>query len=465
MVSGTLYATPNNIRTFEILIAAKYGNSSLKVEYAKEPLNSKKYPFEKLPYFESSDGKTVLTGSHAISKLVAQNALTAGHSSSTNKEADAAQIVQFFHLVDNDILPSVLQWVLPCVSAMQYNKSQVDEAKVQTLRLLTLLNDYLLSRTYLVGERLSLADVSVACSLMLVYQYVLDAENRKKLTNLTRWFETCVNQPHFKSVIGDFHACSTPSQFDQSKFKQFQDSCANAGASAGDAHAGSKQAAKPQQQQQQQKDAKPKEEKKKDKKDATAAPAGGKKDKKAPVENGPGPDEEMDASEEALAQEPKQNDPFAAFPKGTLNLEEFKRVYSNEDTLTKALPYFWQNFDPSAYSIWYCEYKYADELTLVFMSCNLIAGMFQRLDKLRKNAFGSMCLFGTDNNSTISGIWVWRSHELAFTLSDDWKVDYESYTWKKLDPNSEETKTMVKEYFAWEGAFGGKKFNQGKIFK
>lgn len=52
-------------------------------------------------------------------------------------------------------------------------------------------------------------------------------------------------------------------------------------------------------------------------------------------------------------------------------------------------------------------------------------------------------------------------------LSPDWGVDYESYEWRKLDPNSEECKTMVKEYFLWEGEFknAGKDFNQGKIFK
>jgi elongation factor 1-gamma len=91
--------------------------------------------------------------------------------------------------------------------------------------------------------------------------------------------------------------------------------------------------------------------------------------------------------------------------------------------------------------------------------------MMQRLDKMRKNAFGSMILFGEDNNSTISGIWVWKGHELAFPLSPDWQVDYESYEWKKLNPDDPQTKTLVKEYFSWEGGFGGKKFNQGKIFK
>jgi elongation factor 1-gamma len=54
---------------------------------------------------------------------------------------------------------------------------------------------------------------------------------------------------------------------------------------------------------------------------------------------------------------------------------------------------------------------------------------------------------------------------LLLQLSPDWQVDYECYTWKKLDPDAEATKKLVKEYFAWEGDFDGKKFNQGKIFK
>lgn len=146
-------------------------------------------------------------------------------------------------------------------------------------------------------------------------------------------------------------------------------------------------------------------------------------------------------------------------------MDDFKRCYSNEDT-DKSIPYFWQNFDPENYSIWYGEYKYSEELTKVFMSCNLITGMYQRLDKMRKQAFASVCLFGSDNNSTISGVWVWRGHDLAFTLSPDWQIDYETYKWEKLDAKSEATKKLVEQYFAWTGTDkGGRPFNQGKIFK
>lgn len=100
------------------------------------------------------------------------------------------------------------------------------------------------------------------------------------------------------------------------------------------------------------------------------------------------------------------------------------------------------------------------------MSCNLITGMFQRLDKMRKQAFASVCLFGKDGDSSISGVWVWRGPGLAFELSPDWQVDYESYEWRKLDPASDDTKDLVKRYLSWTGTDAdGRPFNQGKIFK
>ncbi|XP_010215809.1 PREDICTED: elongation factor 1-gamma [Tinamus guttatus] len=195
----------------------------------------------------------------------------------------------------------------------------------------------------------------------------------------------------------------------------------------------------------------PKEEKKQEKKE----------------EKKPAPEEELDECDQALAAEPKSKDPFAHLPKSPFVMDEFKRKYSNEDTLSVALPHFWEHFDKEGWSIWYAEYRFPEELSQTFMSCNLITGMFQRLDKLRKNAFASVILFGTNNDSSISGVWVFRGQELAFPLSPDWQVDYESYTWRKLDSDSEECKTLVKEYFLWEGEFQhvGKPFNQGKIFK
>ena len=60
-------------------------------------------------------------------------------------------------------------------------------------------------------------------------------------------------------------------------------------------------------------------------------------------------------------------------------MDEFKREYSNKDTLTVALPYFWSHFEKEFYSLWFCEYKFSSELTQVFMSSNLIGGLFKSI--------------------------------------------------------------------------------------
>jgi len=167
---------------------------------------------------------------------------------------------------------------------------------------------------------------------------------------------------------------------------------------------------------------------------------------------------------ELSLQEPKTNDPFANLPKSSFNLDEFKRTYSNKE-LSVSLPYLWQNFDKENYSFWFCEYKYADELSQIFMSSNLIGGMYQRLEKLRKNSFASMCVWGENGNNTIAGVWFWRGQELVFPLCPDWTTDYESFSWRKLSVDSEDDRKFINQVFSWEGDLNGKNYADGKIFK
>ncbi|KHJ40914.1 elongation factor 1 gamma, hypothetical protein [Trichuris suis] len=414
----------NSFQAKKLLAVAELSNVKLKTDDVSMAKSAHENPLSNQVYFVSSKGQH-LCSPNAIA-LYLSNAMTA-----LKDQFHVVQIVEWLDMADTQFLPHVLTWVLPSLSAMEFNKSKVEDAKQQLAAQLRWLNGVMFSRTFLVGERLSVADVVLACNLLPAFQHVLDEKQRTQYVNVTRWFLTVVNQPFFKKAYGPWELCTKPAEFERSKYQEFES------ATSGKA----KKAKKP-------------------KEPAAAKPA---EEPKKPPE---------DEEDEDVPAEPKQKDPFAAFPKGKFDMEAFKRVYSNEDTITKALPYFWEHFDPENYSIWYCEYKYPNELTKVFMSCNLITGasnvvnfISNRLDRMRKNAFASVCVFGTDNNASISGVWIWRGHELAFTLSEDWQIDYESYTWDKLDPAAEKTKKLVEEYFAWEGSFDGKTFNQGKIFK
>lgn len=100
----------------------------------------------------------------------------------------------------------------------------------------------------------------------------------------------------------------------------------------------------------------------------------------------------------------------------SFDMDDFKRTYSNQDTATVAIPHFWDHFNKEDYSVWLAEYQYNDELKRVFMACNLVGGMFQRIEKLRKTAFASVGVFGKDGDVSISGIWICRTQELAFMV-------------------------------------------------
>lgn len=41
----------------------------------------------------------------------------------------------------------------------------------------------------------------------LLYFKVLEPSDRKVLTNVTRWFTTCINQPQFLKVLGKIALC------------------------------------------------------------------------------------------------------------------------------------------------------------------------------------------------------------------------------------------------------------------
>lgn len=98
----------------------------------------------------------------------------------------------------------------------------VEHAKEDINKALAALNSHLLTRTYLVGERLTLADICVAMTLLHLYQYVLEPELRKPYQNVNRWFQTVIYQPESIAVIGAFKLADKTIEFDPKKFAETQ---------------------------------------------------------------------------------------------------------------------------------------------------------------------------------------------------------------------------------------------------
>ncbi|XP_064157838.1 elongation factor 1-gamma-like isoform X19 [Anguilla rostrata] len=550
---ATLYTPRDFWRSYPILISAQYSGARITVDPSFPGFKGEDsretdcflsdFPLRKVPAFVEN-GFWIQEAS-AIANYVASDVLRG------SGPQDQALVQQWVNLAEGEIVPSMASWVYPAMGRAAYSEKASEKAKEVLLGLLSVLNQHLLPRTYLVGDAVTLADISVACALLLLFTQAMEPSMRQVYLNVTRWFCTCVHQPQFRTVLGDVVLCETaavpgklnvtpasseeilkapqqeevsvkqhqhqqqqeevPQQAEEQKQQQVEEQEEQKQPLVEEEQKQplvEEEQKQPPQVEEEQKEQPQVEEEQKEQpqveEEQKEQPQVEEEQKQQPPqveedqkEQPPQVEEEqkqqppqveqrqeqpqveveqkqekpqvegLDATEEALAAEPKAKDPFASLPKSSFVLDEFKRTYSNEDTLKVALPYLWEKLDPNGWSLWYCEYKYPSELSRVFMSCNLITGMFQRLDRLRKHAFASVALLGADGDSSISGVWLLRGQRLPFELCEDWKADYESYSWRKLDPGSEETRTLVREYLSWQGDFKhvGKTFNQAKIFK
>lgn len=421
MASGKLYTYPDNFRADKIRAVANISGYNLQVapEYVHGVTNKTdefqgKF-FGKVPAFES--GNTALCDDTAIAHFVGNQQTRGG-----DRTAD---VICWAGFAEGNLLPAVAQWVWPTLGIVAPNKNHVNDAKANLKDYFTHLNGMLAGQTFLVGERITYADITCALTLRSAYENVFTPEWRAPYPHVNRWFMTVVNQPGVKSVIGDVKLCVKEAQFDAKKFAEVT------------GKAGKDK--KPAKKDQPKKEAQPKKEKK------AAAPA-------------PEP-----------AKEDKPKDPWGDCPKFTLDMDAWKRFFSNNPE-EQSIEHFWTLITPEVkehYSLWMADYQYADELTMDFMAANLVGGMFQRIEKLRKHAFASVIVGGTTRDLNITGLWFWRGNTLAFERSPDWQIDYEVYTWKKLDWDAPETKELVYKYWKWDEAakFGGKAFNEGKIYK
>ena len=80
-------------------------------------------------------------------------------------------------------------------------------------RAIAVVNDHLASRTYLVNEHITLADLTVAAITQTNVAWTLDPELRKKYGNIVRHMETVVNNPKLKAIFGETTYCDKAMQY------------------------------------------------------------------------------------------------------------------------------------------------------------------------------------------------------------------------------------------------------------
>eukprot|EP01042_Synura_sphagnicola_P014004 gene14004-17721_t len=199
-----LYVDAGNFRAFKILIAAEYAGVTIDVPEFKAGTDNttedfrKKSPLGKVPVLETAQGS--IFESNAIARYVARlrpDAELLGVSF-----FESAQVDSWIEFNSHELELPATVWYYPVLGAAPYNASLSAKAKGDVSRALKVLENHLADKTYLVGEKITLADITVASTLVYPFKFVADASFRGAFPNVIRWFETLVHQPAFEAVVG-----------------------------------------------------------------------------------------------------------------------------------------------------------------------------------------------------------------------------------------------------------------------
>eukprot|EP00695_Tsukubamonas_globosa_P001072 TRINITY_DN200_c0_g1_i7.p1 TRINITY_DN200_c0_g1~~TRINITY_DN200_c0_g1_i7.p1 ORF type:complete len:335 (+),score=189.84 TRINITY_DN200_c0_g1_i7:71-1006(+) len=207
-MSVTVFSYPNNPRVWKAAIAGKYNDVNVESPAFNFGVDNKtaefvkQFPFGKVPAATTSEGP--LFESNAIARYVARQSDKARlYGSNVYESALVDQWIDAFGELDNSahVVLMTLMGYLP------YNKAAYEKGLTGVKGFLATFDKVLATRTYLVGNRVTLADIVAAMSLYWPMKMFLDATTRMSFVNVSRYYKTLVNQPNFKAVIGEVTLC------------------------------------------------------------------------------------------------------------------------------------------------------------------------------------------------------------------------------------------------------------------
>ncbi|KAI0182300.1 glutathione S-transferase [Xylaria flabelliformis] len=211
MTFGTIYTHNPNPRTTAILVIAKAHGLDLKVVYADRD-DGENYEellrvnaLGQVPTFVSSDG-WVLCECIAITLY-------------RSSKRDYYEILRWMSFANCDFMPAIGGCILPLIGRPVTIRKKTDDCLRAMYKHCQVMDDHLalsannnkdsnnddngFGSGYLVGEKLTVADIFVASLLFGLFK-VFHPVVHEKYPSLTRWFYAQCEMPMFKDVAGEF---------------------------------------------------------------------------------------------------------------------------------------------------------------------------------------------------------------------------------------------------------------------
>ena len=343
---------------------------------------SPKSPTGTFPFLELNEGG-VLSESRAI-----ENYLVMKHKPELlgENELEKAQVRQWSDFAIFEIGFCAKEIVYPLFGWKPYCKESANEANDRLKEFMRTLDAQVKDKEFVMGAKLTLADVTLFRELKYFFQLVFPKGLRDKVfPNATKWFQRMAETEEVKKVYGKILLCNQP-------LKPFI-----------------------------------KEE----------------KQEKKPEKR---PEKHEETKKEEPPKEKKKVNPLDELPPSKLELESFKRAFLNNKDKEDAMKKFWEIYDPEGYSLWWVEYQnLPSECKILYRTSNSKGMFLQKCDAVRRYAFAVHGVYGVENDYKVRGMWMFRGKEIPQEMKDN--DLYEYLTFRKLDINKPEDKQLVHDYW------------------
>ena len=122
-----------------------------------------------------------------------------------------AQVRQWIDFASFEIYQCSQSIVYPIFGWKPYCKEEADKANARIKDLLKYLDQQVKDKKFVLGDILTLADVSLFNKLKFFFQLVFPKGLRKKVfPNVNKWFEALAETTEVKRVYGKIHLCNVP---------------------------------------------------------------------------------------------------------------------------------------------------------------------------------------------------------------------------------------------------------------
>ena len=396
------------------IIGKKIDFEEIKLE-EKDKRNSlvNKIPTTTFPFLETEKGN--ISQSNAIIKYLCEKYKPELLGENIFEKC---KIIQWIEFANNEIFKCNKNIIYPIFGWNNINKEDYNKDNNKIKEYLKIIEKELKNKEYIIGNKISIADIKLFSSLRYLMILYLPEQMRNKLyPKINKWYEKIMNTSEAINAYGRTILC-------KNSIKPYNGII---------------------------------------NKNIEKIDNNQKKDKKENIQKNKEIKKEKEPYIPSILELPRynikpiENNILDLLPESKFDLDKFKIEFLKNNNKKNGMKYFWKNYDPDGYSLWFIEYNNdINECITLFRTCIIKGNILEQLKYFKKYCFGVLGVYGNDSDYKIRGCLLWKGNEIPEEIKN---IDcYNKLNIRKLDYNQKKDQQLVHDYWTKIG-------EKEKVFK